>query len=213
MVLLKASSVWNTCALLRLIGLQLALAVARGGGRGARSARAPRFPFHFHSPATNFPYVSEGLGTQQRAESCCLRIACTGGASRRRLPGRLCAHADAEDPFSPAPLRRGESWLSGRAWKMWLRGPQQFPDHRAADGVRLPQAQTRPGVPRTAEDAEQSRAQRQPGKGTGGKQSGVYSEFFKIPPQRAWEARSEDFGGQVSDLRNHRTTALGLSAK
>lgn len=62
---------------------------------------------------------------------------------------------------------------------MWLRGPQQFPGHRAADGVRLPQAQTRPGVPRTAENAEQSRAQRQPGKRTGGKQAAFIQSSLK----------------------------------
>ena len=38
-----------------------------GEGRGTRCALSsppPRFSFHSHSPATSFPYVSEGLGAQ-----------------------------------------------------------------------------------------------------------------------------------------------------
>lgn len=60
MVLLKASSVWNTCDLLSLIGLQLALIVAQPLEHWqdivlSWLARPLLFSFHSHSPATSFP--------------------------------------------------------------------------------------------------------------------------------------------------------------
>lgn len=70
-VLFKASSVWNTCDLLSLIGLQLAWTLC--------DSHAALPFFSLSQPATSFPVWGQ-IRSQDRVVSCCSRMACTGGA-------------------------------------------------------------------------------------------------------------------------------------
>lgn len=169
MVLLKASSVWNTCDLLSLIGLQLALTVVRAAG-GHCVCSAPRplaFLFTFRVRDL-LPLCVWGIrnpvqsGVPLFANSLPLEVLQGGGylGDYVLLQGR--------GPFS---------WAHWDAVKGgWMAAPENC-DWRARSRLLAAEQQMesdchrhkRPGEPQMAKNADQSRKRGQSRKGIPGK--------------------------------------------
>lgn len=156
MVLLKASSVWNTCDLLSLIGLQLALIVAQplaaAGWHCVRSRPpAPSPFFSLSQPGDLLPLCVGGIRSPVESGVLLFANSVHWRCFKEEATWEIMCSCGCRGPILPGPLRRAERWLNGRAWKMWLKGAQQAPGRRAADGsqaVTRTNGEGRPKLPR-----------------------------------------------------------------